>query len=57
VYIKVILEVSFYEGKRFYSAVKFNEVPNHNYLTYHFLDCLYAQKGRREGFNDPVTVV
>ena len=52
----MILEVGFYEGKRFYSAIKFNQVPNHNYLTFHLLDCLYAQKGRRIGFPETHSV-
>jgi len=52
IYIKAIIEVSSYDGKTIYTAIKFNQINNHNYVTFHFLDCLYSQKIRREGFKN-----
>lgn len=49
-FIKAIVEVGSFDGKVFYTAIKFNQIPNHNYLTFHYLDCLYSQKIRREGY-------
>lgn len=48
-YVKILLDVSFYSNEVLYVPIKATPLANLNYLSYHFLNCLVAQKVRRSG--------
>ena len=49
-YLKVIIDVNFYQNEVIFTPIKVSPVPNHNYITFHILNCLQAQKVRVQGF-------
>lgn len=52
VYLKVIIEPGYYEGRRFFTVIKVQQIKDMNYLTFHFMDALYARKGRTVGYSN-----
>ena len=50
IYIKAVIVVTTYKNECVFAPIKVSPLPNLNYLSFHFLNCLQAQKVRLEGF-------
>ena len=52
IYVKVVLVVTTYKNECVFAPIKVTPIANLNYLAYHFLNSLQAQKVRLEGFSN-----